>query len=142
MNVEVPGPEGRAQGLGDQPVILDDHHSGGHPSFQSENAGARSRRVAVRVEPPVVSSSLATLLRDRGVDVHQVGADAPTAEFDLVMTSLDLPSDAAVVLHLASRTNGRALGTVWLSTSGPVLVVEGLSAILDFVATWATSRPR
>lgn len=101
--------------------------------------GIRTPVVRLDVSPRLLQDALERLLAAAGVAVTPAGR-GPRGEVDLLIVSEPPPSRTAaeLVIHLTETTDGEVVGVV-LGTSDPLVHLNGLTGIFDFVARWVAA---
>jgi hypothetical protein len=96
-------------------------------------------RIAIAASPPLLATSLSSLLADVNATVAVV--DAPTtAGFDLALFTGDGPAVSAETSIVLDNGAGGSAVAIVTSPGRPPVLLEGLSAIIDFVQAWVPAR--
>lgn len=95
-------------------------------------------RVALAITPRLLEDSLASLLAAEGIDSarHRGGAHVAIA----IVTPDALPVAADVAIVLGNGEGASASAVVQGDDGAPVLRLDGLPAIMQFVRTWAAGH--
>lgn len=143
--------QGRGDRLREESVVLDHGQPGCHalPHMDDDRitpaglAGTMSPPtsspdpVAVAVAPWLLADGLATVLARRGVEVVHVGADTH-GHFAVAIATPGAPVVSAdVLVELGNGPAGTAVATARTPAGGPLVQLDGLDAIVDFVRSLA-----
>jgi hypothetical protein len=101
---------------------------------------SRPLRVGVAAAPPLLSDTIVRLVESSGVgDVLVV--DGAADELDVLLTTDAGPSvPARLRIHLGSREGRGAVGTVEADPGQPLVEIDGLPGVLDFIRRWGDDR--
>jgi hypothetical protein len=94
-------------------------------------------RVALSATPPLLLDGLQRLLATAGVEVTIVLGETHEP-FDVAITAAGRPAVAApLVIELDDGPAGLGIGTISGAGGEPIVVLEGLPAIIDFITAWS-----
>ena len=146
-HVEALPVQGGGDRLREESVVLDHDQAGCHALPHVDDDGSTPIGLAVTMSPPtpspdpvamavipwLLADGLATVLAGRGLEVVHVDT-ATHGHFAVAITTPGAPAVSAdVLVELGNGPAGTAMATARTPSGGPLVQLDGLDAIVDFV---------